>query len=212
MCKQKRKIKKGKVFILLLIIVLIVGLCLFFINKKKSIKPPAVQVEVIDTIDNFDYQLNDNETEYYNELFNSLKELLSKDDYDEEEYAVIVGKLFLTDFYDLNNKVMKSDVGGTQFVYSDYRTDFESGAIDTVYKSVESNVYGDRKQVLPTVKSVEKESIYTDSFEYNYDIDYDAYYVTFNISYDKDMGYPGSVTLVLIHNNDKLEIAKMETN
>lgn len=209
---SKRKVKKGKILLLLFIIVALVCLGLFFMKKKKNVKPAAIQVEVIDTIDNFDYQLNDNETEYYNSLFNSLKDLLSQDDYDEKEYASIIGKLFLTDFYDLDNKVMKSDVGGTQFVYADYRNDFEKGAIDTVYKSVESNVYGDRKQVLPVVKSVEVSDIYSDSFEYNYDIDYDAYYITFDITYEKDLEYPNSVTLVLIHNDDKLEIAKMETN
>lgn len=212
MAKTKKKLKRGKLVIFLLIVLIIVFACLFVFKKKKPKQVPvSVETEVIDKIDSFDYELNDNETEYYNELFNSLKDLLSKDDYDEEEYALLISKLFLTDFYDLNNKVMKSDVGGTQFVYSDYRSDFESGATDTVYKYVQSNVYGDRKQELPVVKSIDKEDIYTDSFEYNYDIDYDAYYVVLNINYEVDLGYPTQVKLVLIHNNNKLEIAKMET-
>ncbi len=211
MAKTKKKLKKGKLVVFLLIILFIVFGCVFMFKKKPKNVPVSVQTEVIDTIDSFDYQLNDNETEYYNELFNSLKDLLGNDDYDEEEYALLISKLFLTDFYDLNNKVMKSDVGGTQFVYSEYRSDFELGAIDSVYKYVQSNVYGDRKQELPIVKSIEKVDIYTDSFEYNYDIDYDAYYVTLNINYDVDLGYPSQVKLVLIHNDNKLEIAKMET-
>lgn len=211
MAKIKRKVKKFKIFLIIALLVLVLLLVLFLYFKKCDKKVPTVQVEVIDSIDDFDYQLNDNETEYYNNLFDSLKNLLSSDDYDEDEYAVIIGKLFLTDFYDLNSKVMKSDIGGTQFVYLDYRNDFELGAIDTVYKSVESNVYGDRKQSLPIVKSVDKVDLSYDSFEYGYDIDYDAYYITFNINYEVDFGYPSSVKLILIHNNDKLEIAKMET-
>ena len=205
---------KKKGIIILLVIVLILGIGIIVLKKKNKKKPAIVvpQVEVIDSIDTFDYKLNDNETEYYKELFNSLKDLLSNDDYDEEEYASLVGKLFLCDFYDLNSKVMKSDVGGTQFVYSSYRENFEKGAIDTVYKAVESNVYGDRNQVLPIVTGVEVSSIYSDSFSYNYDIDYDAYYLNMNISYETDLDYPTSVSLVLIHNEDKLEIAKMETN
>ena len=207
---KKRKVKKSLLFIILLIIIIvIVVICFKKLSGKKSTL--TNQVEVVDTIDNFDYQLNDNETKYYNELFSSLKELLSRDNYDEEEYATLIGQLFLADFYDLDSKVMKSDVGGTQFVYSEYRSDFELGAIDTVYKFVESNVYGDRKQDLPVVKSVEKSNITTDNYKSNMVSDKEAYYLTMSISYSKDLGYPNSVLLVLVHNGDKLEIVSMET-
>ena len=206
---KKRRVKRGKIALLCFIVLIIVCCVLFFSNRKKK-NNPTRNVEIVDSIDNFDYQLNDNKTKYYNGLFNSLKSLLSKDDYDEEEYAVLISKLFLADFYDLDNKVMKSDIGGTQFVYSDYREDFEKGAIDTVYKSVESNVYGDRKQSLPIVKNIESTSVTSDSFEYGDSIDYKAYFVRLNVSYEKDLGYPTDISLVLIHNNDKLEIAKME--
>lgn len=209
---NKKKVKKNFKLILLIVILLVIGSIGFIVYKKmnKKVEPEIPQIEVVDSIDNFDYELNDNETEYYNGLFNELKDLLKTEDYDMFDYAVLVGKLFLADFYNLDNKVMKSDVGGTQFVYSEYRSDFEKGAMDTVYKSVESNVYGDRKQVLPIVDSVEKVSIERKLFEYNGDIDYDAYYVDLKITYREDLGYPSDIRLVLIHNNDKLEIAKME--
>jgi hypothetical protein len=155
--------------------------------------------------------LNDNETEYYNQVFGELKDLISQDDYENKDYAALVGKLFLIDFYDLNSKVMKSDIGGTQFVYAPYREDFEKGAVDSVYDNVESNVYGDRKQSLPVVKAVENTNLELKLFEYNGDIDYDAYYLNMSITYETDLGYPTNVLLVLIHNGDKLEIAKMET-
>lgn len=208
---KKRRVKK-RIFLVLFLLAL-VGFCLIYFlgfGKKKD-QPVAKEIEVIDTIDNFDYTLNDNETEYYNSVFNELKGLLSSDDYENRDYAVLVGKLFLIDFYDLNNKVMKSDVGGTQFVYAPYREDFEKGAMDTVYDSVQSNVYGDRKQELPIVKSVENTDLELKLFEYNGDIDYDAYYLNMSITYETDLGYPNQVLLVLIHNGDKLEIAKMET-
>ena len=209
MGKKKRKIKLGSIFFVIIIILLFVCFCI--IKNLGSKKPVAAQVEVIDSIDNFEYQLNDNETKYYTDLFNELKELLHNEVYDEEEYAVLIGKLFLCDFYDLNSKVMKSDVGGTQFVYSEYRSDFELGAIDSVYKFIESNVYGDRNQVLPIVKSIDNINIEQKSFEYGDDIDFDSYYLTMDINYEKNLDYPNRVLLVLIHNNDKLEIAKMET-
>lgn len=207
---MKKRIKK-RGLICALVVLIVLAIVVFVVKKVKSKEPATVTVEVIDSIDNFEYQLNDNETKYYIDLFNELKDLLKNDNYDEEKYALLISKLFLTDFYDLNSKVMKSDVGGTQFVYSEYRSDFESGAIDSVYKFIESNVYGDRKQELPIVKGVSDVSIEQKSFEYDNDIDYDAYYVTLDINYEKDLGYPSQVLLVLIHNNDKLEIAKMDT-
>ena len=114
---KKRRVKK-RIFLVLFLIALVVFSLIYFLGfGKKKEQPVAKEIEVIDTIDNFDYALNDNETEYYNSVFNELKDLLSND-YENKDYAVLVGKLFLIDFYDLNNKVMKSDVGGTQFVYS----------------------------------------------------------------------------------------------
>lgn len=156
---KKRKVKKSKILLLILIILFIIGVYIFIFKGDK--KQTATEIEVVDTIDDFGYELNDNETEYYNELFNSLKDLLKNEGYDEKEYASLIGKLFLADFYDLNSKIMKSDVGGTQFVYESYRNDFESGAIDGVYKSIESNVYGDRKQDLPIITKVDVSNITT---------------------------------------------------
>jgi len=207
---KKRRVKKGLIYVFVLMVLIGAG-CIGCkkINFKKEITPD--KPEVIDSIDNFQYELNDNETKYYVSLFNDLKELLKDENYDEEQYALLVSKLFAADFYDLNSKIMKSDVGGTQFVYSEYRNNFENGAIDSMYKFIESNVYGDRKQELPIVKSVEEVSTEQKSFEYGDDIDFDAYYVTLNINYEKDLDYPEEVLLVLIHNDDKLEVAKLET-
>lgn len=206
---KKRRCKKSILVILVLLI--IVGGVVIFLKKKNISQPTPVKIEVIDSIDDFEYELSDNKTKYYVGLFDDLKNLLKDYDSEEEEYALLISKLFLSDFYDLDSKVMQSDIGGTQFVYSSYREDFESGAIDNVYKYVESNVYGDRKQSLPSVKSVDKVSIEQKSFEYGDEIDFDAYYVTLNINYEKNLDYPTEVLIVLIHNEDKLEVAKMET-
>lgn len=207
--QKKRKIKLKKILVLILIVIAII-ISIHVLTKKKKME--TKEVEVIDTIDDFGYQLNDNETEYYKKLFNELKDLLKQEDYDEEEYAKIIAKLFLTDLYDLESKVMKSDIGGTQFVYEPYQQDFELGAKESIYKYVESNIYGDRKQELPIVKEITVETLTTDTFEYNNEIDYNAYYLTMNINYTKNLGYPTNVELILIHNNNRVEIAKLETS
>lgn len=210
--KKKKRVKFKKILILLFVLILIIFVLVFGIKKLTTKKEVVTkEVEVIDSINNFDYHLNDNETKYYNELFTSLKELLNNEGYDEKEYAILVSKLFLADFYDLNSKVMKSDVGGIQFVYSNYRNDFTLGAVDSIYKFVESNVYGDRKQKLPVVKNVELVNVSNDSFEYLDEVDENAYYLDMKIDYEKDLGYPTLVSLILIHNGDKLEIAMMDS-
>lgn len=210
--KKKKRVKFKKILILLFVLILIIFVLVFGIKKLTTKKEVVTkEVEVIDSINNFDYHLNDNETKYYNELFTSLKELLNNEGYDEKEYAILVSKLFLADFYDLDSKVMKSDVGGIQFVYSNYRNDFTLGAVDSIYKFVESNVYGDRKQKLPVVKNVELVNVSNDSFEYLDEVDENAYYLDMKIDYEKDLGYPTLVSLILIHNGDKLEIAMMDS-
>ena len=208
--KKKRKAKKGLIIFIVVLILIIVGVVLICkLTKKKDTPTPVV--EVVDKIDNFEYELNDNETKYYNELFDKLKKLLSEENYNEEEYAILIGQLFLCDFYDLDSKVMKSDIGGTQFVYNDYRSDFEQGAMTSVYKFVERNVYGDRKQDLPTVKNVEKVEIKTTSYKSDMVTDSSAYEVKMKIEYNKDLGYPNDVLLTLVHNSNKLEIVSMKT-
>ena len=209
MAKKKRRIKSKKIFLLLLIIGLLIYIGVFIIKGKK--KEPQKEVEVIDTIDDFGYELNENETKYYKDLFDKLKNLLKEENYDEQEYATLIAQLFVIDFYDLDSKIMKSDVGGTQFVYEGYREDFEKGAKAGMYKYIENNIYGDRKQELPTVKEVTQESIENNIFKYNNESDINAYYITMNIEYKKDLGYPIKVGVVLIHNNDRLEVAKLET-
>jgi hypothetical protein len=208
---KKRKFKLKKILLIIILLALIIYIGIFIIDKKKKSNKPTKEVEVIDSIDDFGYRLNDNETKYYNELFNKLKEILKEENYDEEEYASIIAQLFLADFYDLDNKVMKGDVGGTQFVYEPYRENFEKSATAGMYKYVESNVYGDRKQQLPSIKEITKENIESKPFKYNNEIDNKAYYLTMNINYTKDLGYATKVELVLIHNNDRLEVAKLET-
>ena len=113
--------------------------------------------------------------------------------------------------YSLDNKLNKNDIGGTQFVYADFVDDFNSIAQSTIYKSVENNMYGDRKQELPIVNEVIIDSIETKNFKYNDKIINDAYYVSLTVNYNKDLGYPKNIDLVLIKNNDKVEVVKMQT-
>lgn len=211
--KKKKKISKKKVtrfvvFILVLVFV-IVGVVLTSKNLFKKENKNKQVVKVVETIENYDYTLDDNETEYYKGLFRKLKEALEVEEIDEEKYASLVGQLFLSDFFTLDNKLNKNDIGGLQFVYNDFQTDFEMLAKNSIYHVVENNIYGDREQILPVVTKVSVGEVEKVPYTYLDTNDEEAYQIDFDIEYEEDLGYQVTTTLVLIHHDDKLEIIKM---
>ncbi len=199
------------IFFLLLVITGFMAIKL--IKELNGNKEPVV--EVVDRMDNFDYQLTGNNTSYFKSLYYDLKDLLTdekKENFD-EEYAKLVSQLFVADFYDLNSKLDKTDVGGVQFVWKDKRESFKDFATDSesgIYYYVENNVYGKRNQELPIVKKVEVESIEKISYSKEGYSDESAYQVNLIISYQKDLGYPKNCELLLLHNQDKIEVIEMK--
>lgn len=212
MKKRKRKLNYKRIMILILVCVGLVSLLvfagskLFHKNKDKGQEP----VKVVDALEEYGYTLDENETSYYKSLFNELKEELKKEEVEEENYAKLVSQLFLADFFHLDNKITKNDIGGTQFVYSSYQQDFQKYATEGMYKYIESNLYGDRQQELPKVQNVEITNLETKSYSYLDLKDNNAYIVDAVITYEKDLGYETSFTLTLIHTDKKLEIVKLQ--
>lgn len=209
---KKRKVKMNMVLGLVLCIVLAVMMyCLFDIYN--SIKSNGTkEIEVLDKIEGYEYQLDENDSPYFKDLFKDLKKNLKQSPEDEEGYAKIIAQLFLTDFYSLEYATSKNDVGGVQFVYKEYQDSFIRKSKDTIYKYVENNLYGKRTQELPIVKEVTISSIEQESYSFDNDIEDEfAYVINADILYDKDLGYPTSCSLVLIHRDNVLEVASMES-
>jgi len=210
---KKRRLSKKKiaifVIILILIIATIVGCILFFSKDDAKGTSKVKEVKTVDTIDEYGYTLKENQTKYYKKLFKELSVVLDEKEIDENKYAELVSKLFVADFYNLENKVSKSDIGGTEFVYETFREDFESIAKTTMYKHVESDIYEERTQELPEVTRVDV-TIENASFTYGENTDTNAYKVAFEIEYAKDLGYQNKGTITLIHNDKKLELAALE--
>lgn len=208
----KRKISKKKVSMFVIILILIVAVIVGFILFSKNLKSDdnTIKVESVDTIEGYDYNLNSNATKYYKELFKELKGVLEADSVDQDKYAELVAKLFVSDFYNLDNKVSKNDIGGVQYVYKDFRGDFSKLAANSIYKNVESNVYNNRNQELPIVTKVSLEKGTNETFKYGDNKDDEAYVINFDITYDNDLGYQTSGTITLIHNDKKLEVAALE--
>ena len=201
------KVKKGAkrlfriVFIVAVVIILVgVGILCYkrFFDKGKEVVKP----EIVDKLDDYGYSLEKDATKLDKEMFAELKKTLNAEEVDEEKYASLVAKMLVADFYNLDNKVSKNDIGGVQFIKEEYKSNF----------ILEANVYNDRTQVLPIVKSVDIKSINTTTYKYKDITDSKAYKAVVTVSYEKDLGYPKEVTVVMIHNKDnekKLEVIKM---
>ena len=205
--KKKRKLNKGKVIFVIIVIALLIilGIYLYssiFGKMNKSVKT----VTITDEIKEFGYVLEDNETDLYKDYFKQLaKTLNNKDesDIDYDKYAELISKMFVADFYNLDNKVTKNDVGGVQFIHEDMQDNFLLKAKDTMYKNIESNVYNDRKQDLPIVSNIELVDITTSKFTYN-DEDFDSYEVTLSWDYKDDLGYDDEKVFTIIKVDKKL--------
>ncbi len=177
--------------------------------KDDNKRPSTPEAQVTNNIKDYGYVLHDTDTEYYKELFDKLKVALDKDEVDEELYATLLSQLFVTDFYTLSNKLSSSDIGGLDFVVSTVKDNFAAKAKDTMYKSVKTNLYGDRDQELPTVTKVSVDNIITNNYSYGDNKDTKAYSVKCSVTYDKELGYPTTVKLTLVHTDNKLEVAKV---
>jgi len=137
--------------------------------------------------------------------------VLQEDKIDYEEYAELVSKLYVADFYNLENKITKNDVGGTQFIHSSAVDNFLVKAKDTMYKNIESNVYGDRKQELPVVSEIDVDEVDEIKFKLNNETA-DAYKVTLSWEYQKDLGYDSEKEIILVKEDKKLSIVETNSN
>lgn len=208
---MKLKKKPRKILIIILTIVALGAIAL--VGYNVFIKTPEVkEAKVLKTIKKYGYTLKDNKNKRYQEMFAELDKILSKDSKDEEAYAKKITEMFIYDFYTLENKVAKTDVGGTDFVYSASLANFLQNAQDTYYKYVESDIYDQRKQKLPEVDKITIESIEQTEFAYGEETDDKAYEVKVSWNYvGEDFGdYQNEATLTFIHEGIKLSLAELK--
>lgn len=205
--------KKKKITLIIIILLLVVLLSVggYFGYKAVSKNKDAIEgTVVVDKIDKYGYTLEEDAPKVYKDLFKELQKVLNKDEVDYEEYAKLVAQMTVVDFYNLDNKVSKNDIGGVQFIYSPYKENFVLEASETVYKYIEHNLYKDRTQQLPVVDSSYVDSIKTEKYQYKKIKDDEAYSVNVKLTYKKDMGYPSNIVVKLLHNDGKLEVYYMK--
>ncbi len=209
--KLKKSLKKKLYIFLALVVLATVGLGIYhFVFKSNN---TVKEAKVVNKIPGYGYELKDNKTKEYKEMFEDLKKILTSKNVDEEKYVKQISKMFVYDFYSLNDKSAKTDVGGIDFVYESVKTNFLNNAESTYYKYVESNIYNQRKQQLPvvSVKDIKINEVTKDSFEYNDEEDEEAYSVEVSWDYtdSKYSDYQKKVTLIFVHDDKKLSLVEL---
>ena len=202
--------KKYKILLTILIILIIIIVAAIIVFKVFQSSPTAEPVKVVDSIDNFDYTLDDRDTELMKKTYNELKDILTASDIDYEKYAQALAKLFVIDLFTMDNKVNRYDVGSTEYVYPDSVENFKTNVEDTIYKTMENNSTGKRKQKLPEVSAIDESNVETSTFTIGED-EYESYIVKLSWSYEKDLGYDKNATITLIPLNEKLYVVEYVT-
>lgn len=194
-----------------IVIFIIVGIILFgylgYRVKNDFFK--GSERKKLDSIELYGYTLSKNDTEIYKTYFKELSKILNEKTIDYTEYAKLISKLFVIDLYTLDNKLASTDIGGLEFLHKDLKDNFKENMGSTLYNFVESNIDGKRTQELPIVKDVNVSDVFETKYTYN-KTEYDAYIVSTDITYEKDLGYPKSMKLTIIKDNNILYIVKGE--
>lgn len=207
--KIKRKPKKLLIILIFIVIIVIAFWIYFQFFNLDSIK----ETKVVSKIPKYGYTLKSNKSKAYKQLFQELKDVLSKNKVDEKEYVSMITKMFITDFYSLDDHIAKTDVGGTDFVHTKILENFIMNAEDTLYKYVESNIYKQRTQKLPVVDKIKIDNIQTIEYTYNEeDIDEEAYQVEASWTYQDEKSskeYQKKAFFTYVHEGNKLSLVEI---
>lgn len=206
---KKRRIALIKIVVILACLFLVAGTALYFVGRLIR-KPEIVNVSKVEnTIESYNYILNDNSSDYYKEEFETLKEMLNSETWDKLEEAKLIAKLYTIDLLSLNNKINKYEVTSSQYFYPSKQDMHTSKVIDTFYNLLEDDAYDDRKQKLPEVSNVEVVDITEDTYIID-ENEYPCITVNLNITYKEDLGYQKTSKVNLILDNDKYYVVSFE--
>ena len=202
---MRKKYKVGLIVISVLLVgVISLGVLRIFYNDEEEKREVNV-TSVISNISDYGYTLDDRDTDYMKEVFSELENILEALEIDYHAYAEALAKLFVIDFYTLENKINKYDVGSLEYILSSSVESFRLKAQDTIYRDVIDNTYRDRIQDLPEITNVEVVNTEDTTFMLN-DEEVEAIKVEMNYQYKEDLGYDTEGTIYLVRNDVKLEI------
>lgn len=204
---MRKRYKIGLIVISVLLVgVISLGVLKIFFNNNEEERGEANVSNVISNITDYGYTLDDRDTNYMKQTFHELEDVLSADEVDYNLYADTLAKLFVIDFYTLDNKINKYDVGSLEYILSSRVDMFRQKATDTIYRDVIDNTYRDRVQDLPEITNVTILNTEEATFTLNEE-EVSAIKVTMNYEYKEDLGYDTEGTIYFVRNANKLEVA-----
>lgn len=219
-----KKSKKILITLIIITILLIAGLLAYkYLNNDKQ------EVKIIKKIPGYGYQLKENATSLYKDEFENLDKILSKSNVNYEDYAKQIAKLFIIDFYTLDNKLSKNDIGGIEFIMDDMKDNFIEQSRSTFYKYLEVKSKK-RKQDLPKVSEINdvklENTTFTITNEYSETTtttvksrtrtttakgrEVDAYKITISWDYKENLGYEKEAKMIIVKEGKKLYIVEMD--
>ena len=206
---MRKRYKIGLIVIgVLLVLVIGVGVLKIFFSKEEK-KVDANVSNVISNISVYGYTLDDRDTDYMKETFYELEDILNADTVDYTSYANTLAKLFVIDFYTLDNKINKYDVGSLEYILSSKVDMFRQKAVDTVYRDIIDNTYRNRVQDLPEITNVTILNTENTTFTLD-DEEMEAIKVTMNYEYEEDLGYDTEGTIYFVREANKLSVASYQ--
>ncbi len=206
---MRKRYKIGLIVIgVLLVLVIGVGVLKIFFSKEEE-KVDANVSNVISNISDYGYTLDDRDTDYMKETFYELEDILNADTVDYTSYANTLAKLFVIDFYTLDNKINKYDVGSLEYILSSKVDMFRQKAVDTVYRDIIDNTYRNRVQDLPEITNVTILNTENTTFTLD-DEEMEAIKVTMNYEYEEDLGYDTEGTIYFVREANKLSVASYQ--
>ena len=208
--KLKKKAKRRIIIFLVIVLLVILGILLW--KQLSNTEPQVKETKIVSKIDKYGYKLKDNKPTTYKKLFKELETILNEKTVDEEKYVSKISEMFIYDFYSLDDKTAKTDIGGVDFVYPAARENFLKNAQNTYYKYVENNIYGNRNQKLPIADKMEVVSVEKTPFAYGEQTDEEAYKVTIKWDYTDTAfsSYQKNAVLIFIHNGIILELVELQ--
>lgn len=195
--------KKYKVLLLIVFVLIVLFLVAYIVLNFGNFNNNE-DYEVIDKIDNYNYNVLSRDSKLFNSEFKKLKNILNKENINYSEYAKILSNLFIIDFFTLNNKDNKYDIGGVNYIFSNALDNFKLNATDTIYKYV-----GNKKIEFPEVKKIINNEVTEENYTYDKNT-YNGYKVNIEWDYVKDLGYENKGEIILINVNNKLEIVSFK--
>lgn len=195
--------------IVILIIIVIGFLCISHISKRNSKESTDkdVEVKVLESIEKYGYSLHERDSKIMKETYEELKDILNEEDINYDEYAKNVAKLFSIDLWTMNNKTNKYDVGGVEYIYPDNVNNFKLNVENTIYKMIENNINGTRKQDLPAVNSIINCDLENGEYTIG-DNKMNSFIVSLEWDYDIELGYETKATITMVKKDNKLYIVE----